>query len=144
MPLTTDAGTLKIITYVAVVHDGRILLVEYVEPPNPEKPGWWIPAPEVDFGEHPAHRARSTLESLGLDVRSLTLAGVESFTVGGAWHLIVHYRADASSDARPTEAYRRHAWFGPDDLPPDGAFAHGEWERRVALERLAEVAAVPG
>jgi len=41
----TKEGVIKPIVYVGIVQDGRLLLVDYKEAPNPEKKGWWIPRP---------------------------------------------------------------------------------------------------
>jgi hypothetical protein len=141
MPLETTAGVIKLITYVAVVRDERILLVEYVTPPNPMSPGWWIPAPECEFGQDPADRAAMTLDELGFPGVEARLVEVESFVSPGGWHVIFHYRAEVRTDAAPSEAIRRHAWFGGDDLPRPAEFAHGGWEVKLARRMIQNSAA---
>ncbi len=136
MPLRTDKGVLKLITYVAVVKEDRILLTEYVTPPNPDKPGWWIPAPELEFGEDPLDVARGVLTDLGAKDASLFLLETESFQTPTAWHCMFHYRAVVADDVQPGDKFARCEWFSADTLPSADEFAHGGWERRLALRRL--------
>jgi len=140
MAFETPSGTIKLIMYVSIVCGQRILLVEYVTPPNPDKKGWWIPAPEISFGEDPAARAATVLADLGFADALAELCDIESFTVGGAWHVIFHYRAEVASDAKPVPGagIRRWQWVSAEDMPDAPAFAHGKWERSLALRRIEE------
>lgn len=136
MPLQTDQGVLKLISYVAIVRDDRILLTEYVTPPNPDKGGWWIPAPELEFGEDPLDIALGVLADLGAHGASLSLLETESFQTPSAWHCIFHYHAVTVDDVQPGDKFTRCEWFSAGALPAAEEFAHGGWERRLALRRL--------
>lgn len=136
MAFETDKGVLKLITYVAVVANSKILLVDYVEPPNPKHSGWWIPAPELEFGEAPDKVARNVLATLGVEGCNLQLTETESFETPGAWHCIFHYVARPETEVDPTSAFRKWQWFSAEELPPAPEFAHGEWEQRLALRQL--------
>lgn len=136
MPLATPNGTIKVIAYVEILKEGQVLLVEYRTPPNPEKPGWWIPAPELEYGEHPEDCALRVLKEFGLEGLELALRDVESFVMPGGWHLIFHYKAESARDIATSDAIVKHGWFGVQDLPEASTFAHGNWEREVALEVL--------
>ncbi len=136
MAFETSDGTLKLITYVSVVRRDAVLLVKYVTPPNPDKAGWWVPAPEIEFGQDPLETVGSVLGSLGLSGATPDLVETESFTVGGAWHLMLHYRVTTDMDPAPDATYDDCAWFAAADLPPAGDFAHGGWERSLVERRL--------
>ncbi|MHC4428929.1 MAG: NUDIX hydrolase [Planctomycetota bacterium] len=136
MPLITDAGSLKLITSIGVMRDGKVLLVDYKMPSKSRKQGWWIPTPEFDYGEHPERAVESALEELGLAGSPIRLTSVDSFVRGTGWHLVLHYRVDAAREPEPGETIRKVAWFGPADLPRAEAFANGEPERAMALRHL--------
>src|SRR5437868_182491 len=102
MGFETKLGTIKIITYVSIIKNGKILLVDYDQAPNPAKMGWWIPAPEIQFGEHPEERVTQVLESLGLKDELAKLEDIESFETGTGWHLIFHYVVDTTKDVSQT------------------------------------------
>jgi len=132
---TTEGKRVKLITYVIAYDGGRVCLVKYRTPPNPERSGWWVPAPELEYGQDPAERAQAVLRSLGLTRCEVRLAAVESFTTRD-WHLIFHYRATTSSDLAPGVEYESARWFDVKDLPDAREFAHGSWERDLVV-RLA-------
>ena len=136
MPLMTDAGTLKLITVVGVVKDGLLLLVDYKDPPVPRKQGWWIPAPEFDYGEHPDRSVEAVLSELGLDGAPYRLVEIESTLRGTGWHLVMHYRVDADREPSPVEVIRKVSWFGLAELPPAEAFAMGATQRQMAERHL--------
>ncbi len=142
MPFSTDQGIIKLITYVAIVREGQVLLVQYDRPPNPEKTGWWIPAPELEYGQEPQARVALVLQQLGIPEAQAELVETESFVVGTAWHLILHYRAVVTGDVQPGEGIRSCQWFDAANLPEAGAFAHGKWEQRLALKHLQTAAHV--
>ena len=138
MAFETSEGVLKLIVYVAVVADGKILLVQYADAPNPSRAGWWVPAPEMTYGQGPDELAKEVLVQLGLDKCEPVLVETESFTSPGGWHCMFHFRAQPQQSVAPNKIYSAHAWFGADQLPPAEEFAHGEWERRLALRRLGD------
>lgn len=138
MPLVTQDGVLKLIVYVGIRRNGRLLLVQYQQAPNPDKQGWWIPAPEVPYGEDPEEQAARAAAEFGFEGAKPRLMNVESFTMGGGnWHVMVHYVVDVDSDPKNTGMLREWAWFAADALPAPAAFAHGRWEVGLATDMLA-------
>ena len=137
MAFETEEGVLKLIVYVAVISDGKILLVQYDAAPNPDRGGWWVPAPEMRYGQGPDELAKEVLEELGIGDCAAELVETESFTTPGGWHCMFHYRAGPPPPVAPNSNYARWEWFSADNMPPADEFAHGEWEKRLALRRLA-------
>ena len=139
MAFETRDGLLKLIVYVGLRRDGRLLVVDYEVPPNPEKKGWWIPAPEVAYGEDPLERAGKVAREFGYeDASGLRLMEVESFTMGeGNWHVIVHYVIDVDRDPSPGPDIRRWQWLAPGASPGPEGFAHRRWEEGLAGRMLA-------
>ena len=93
MAFETNEGVLKLIVYVAVVSEGKILLVQYDDAPNPDRGGWWVPAPEMTYGQGPHELAK---EVLG-----------ESFTSPGGWHCMFHYLAHPQESVAPNANYAK-------------------------------------
>jgi len=119
-----------------LIGDGRrILLVKYPNPPG-NKHGWWIPAPELAYGQHPDEACSKVIESLGLKDTSSSLVEIESYETNN-WHLFFHYRVRTSSTPVPAPEYREARWFDLDGLPEVGAFALGSRARSL-IERLAK------
>jgi ADP-ribose pyrophosphatase YjhB (NUDIX family) len=136
----TEKIRTKLIVYLLVRQRENVCLVKYRRPPNPTRGGWWIPAPELAYGEHPDDCARRILVSLGMVTTAPRLAGVDSF-VTRDWHVLFYYTADyegVSGDegARFGDEYEQGAWFPLDRLPAADDLAHGDWERALIL-RLA-------
>jgi hypothetical protein len=137
MPLTTANGALKLITYLGIRNRGQLLLIDYVVPPNPDKAGWWIPAPELGYGDDPYELAQAEAGRLGFSDVNPHLMDVESFTMGeGNWHFIVHFVLDVSGDPVPSDNIRRWKWAAPSDLPDASSFAHKRWESELAKRML--------
>lgn len=138
MSLATDEGTLKLIVYLGVRREGRLLLVEYEVPPNPDKPGWWIPAPELAFGGDPSELAAAEAARLGFAGATPRLIDVESFTLGeGHWHVLLHYLLDVATNPAPGPYIRRWQWCGSAELPDAASFAHRRWEAELAQRLIA-------
>ena len=139
MALETKEGLLKLIAYVGLRRGGRLLVVDYESPPNPDKTGWWIPAPELAYGEDPLERAEKVAAEFGYaDASALRLMDVESFTMGeGNWHVIVHYVLDVAADPSPGPNVRRWQWLAVADSPGPEGFAHKRWEEGLASRMLA-------
>lgn len=138
MALQTPQGELKLIVYLGVRREGRLLLLDYELPPNPDKPGWWIPAPEVGYGGDPLERVTEAAAALGFAQARPRLFDVESFTMGGGnWHVLVHYLLDVQADASPGPDVRRWMWATADELPEAADFAHKRWELELARRLLA-------
>lgn len=131
---TPDGTSVKLIVYVLVRKSGRVYLVRYKSPPN-GRAGWWLPAPELGYGEHPEDARDGVLKSLGLEGCPSRLAEVESFTTRD-WHLVFHYVVDADRDPSPGPEFESGQWFDPKSLPGPKDFAHGGWEPAV-IARLA-------
>jgi ADP-ribose pyrophosphatase YjhB (NUDIX family) len=127
----------RLVADVAVVVEGRVLLVRYEDVSRYDgQRGWFLPDDYLVVGEHPDAAAQRILrEQAGFQLEP-TLAEIESLT-NGAWHLIFHYRAAAA----PTDEVRAGAnvaaaeWFPLDALPPDTEQAHEGWATDV-LSRL--------
>lgn len=107
---------------VVVTPADEVLLVRY----DAENERWWLPGSDLGAEEHPDEAARRVLaEFPGVSVRSVTMAGVESFRGRRGWHMVFHYRVDA--DGQP-EARVPARWFAVSDFPRT---EHGKWERDV-------------
>ena len=139
MAFQTSEGLLKLIVYVGLRRDGKLLVVDYETPPNPDKQGWWIPAPELAYGEDPMERAEKVAAEFGYpDAAGLRLMDVESFTMGeGNWHVIVHYVLDVAADPTPGANVRRWQWLPAGGSPGPEGFAHRRWEEGLAQRMLA-------
>ena len=122
---------------VAVVADGRVLLVRYRDVSRYEgQRGWFLPDDYLADGEHPDAAARRILrEQAGLELDP-ALGEIESLA-DGAWHLIFHYQAAAAAPAavRPGANVAAAEWFPLGALPPDAEQAHEGWAGDV-LSRL--------
>ena len=138
MPIQTEHGPLKPIIYLGAVGPAGLLLVTYKTPPNPEKKGWWLPAPEIGYGEDPADQAAKIVQELGLELKRLRPEGVDSFVANGAWHLIFKYRVDVTGEVE-NENILYHRWATADTLPSAAEFAHGNWEHELARFFLSTI-----
>lgn len=137
MSLATDEGTLKLIVYLGVRRRSRLLIVRYEVPPNPDKPGWWIPAPELAFGGDPGGLAAAEAARLGFANAAPRLMEVESFTIGeGNWHVLIQFVLDVDHDPVPGPNVREWRWCGAGELPADETFAHRRWEAELARRML--------
>jgi len=133
----TAEGVIKPIVYVGIIKDGKLLLVKYRTAPNPEKRGWWIPAPGLAFGEAPDARARQVVAELGLALESLELAEVESLNLPGGWHLMTHYRARVSGEPAAHANVEETRWVDAAELAALPDVAHGRWEVQLGRKLLA-------
>lgn len=132
----TKAGIIKPIVYVGIIRGEKLLLLDYVEPPNPTKKGWWIPAPGLEFGGDPKEKAEQVAGSLGIQIESISLHDVESFVMPGGWHLICHYLIKTSSEPKQSPEVRGFRWVSKDELMEMQDIAHGKWEKGVGLSYL--------
>lgn len=119
--------TAKLVTYLLPRRGDQVYLVRYKESPNPKRSGWWIPAPELTFGEHPEDCAKRILKSLGVEQATLRAAGIDSF-VTKEWHILFYYIGDTTEMPTPGPYYEAGQWFSIDALPAAGEFAHGGWK----------------
>jgi ADP-ribose pyrophosphatase YjhB (NUDIX family) len=129
-------GTIKPIVYVGVICKEKLLLVDYKQAPNPNKTGWWIPAPGLNFGEDPAEQAAKVVAELGLAAQSIKLKDVESFVLPGGWHLIYHYVVKTESETVQNPNIKDFKWVTSDELSKMKDIAHGKWEIGVGMSYL--------
>ena len=127
MPIQTEHGPFKPIIYLGAIDSAGLLIVKYKTPPNREKDGWWLPAPEIAYGEDPAAQVGKLVQDLGLECKRLRPEGVDSFVANGAWHLIFKYRVDVAGSVR-NENILDHRWVTSETLPAPAQFAHGQWD----------------
>jgi|SRR5579885_3627194 len=127
MPICTEYGELKPIVYLGAIRSNSLLIVKYRTPPNPTKQGWWLPAPEIQYGQDPAEQAAKLVSSLGLSLHRQVFAGLESFIANNAWHLLFKYRCEVSGEVKHDNVADCN-WITLDNLPPATEFAHGNWE----------------
>lgn len=132
----TEQGIIKPITYVGLIQEGKLLLVDYKESPNPSKSGWWIPAPGLAFGEDPFEKAANLVSEMGFENQSLQLKSVESFVLPGGWHLIYHFVCLVKGQPVATENIRAFKWVNSQELALMKDIAHGKWEIGVGQSYL--------
>jgi len=138
MMFKTSEGIIKPLIYVGIIRDQKLLMVDYVEAPNPEKKGWWIPSANLKFGEDPTEIAANTVKALGFAPDKLKLHGVESFVLPGGWHLICHFVCEVSGDVNQGPNIKAHKWVSSDELAAMTDVAHGKWEISVGREYLRQ------
>ncbi len=120
----------------AMIGDGkRILLVRYPNPPG-NKHGWWLPAPELTYGQHPDQACEKLMDSLGIGDGSCSLVEIESYETNN-WHLFFHYRVRTASEPKAGPEFADTRWYDLDDLPDVSQFALGS-KARSLIERLAK------
>jgi ADP-ribose pyrophosphatase YjhB (NUDIX family) len=134
-----DCRVHKLVTDVALVAHGHVLLVKYRDVSRYDgQRGWFLPDDYLAHLEHPAAAAeRIVREQVGADPPELRLADIESFG-NGTWHLVFHFRGEVD-EARPVALTGNVAaaeWFALDALPDASEVAHHGW----ALEVLEKVA----
>lgn len=140
MPIQTEHGPFKPIVYLGAIGVNGLLIVEYKTPPNPDKAGWWLPAPEIRYGDDPAEEAAKLVKDFGLEARRFRPEGVDSFVANGAWHLVFKFRADVTGDVE-NENVTQHRWVSLETLPPAEEFAHGQWEHDLCRFFLSTILA---
>jgi len=127
MPIKTEQGDFKPIIYLGAISAQGLLIVKYKTPPNPLKTGWWLPAPEIAYGQDPTDETFALVKKLGLQLHHLSLIGIDSFTANDAWHLMAKYRAQVSGTVKSDEIAESR-WVTATTLPAASEFAHGNWE----------------
>ena len=134
----TSQGSIKPIVYVGIIREGKLLLVDYHVAPNPERAGWWIPAPGLEFGEDPLAKAQSVLRELGFDGDLARLQNVESFVLPGGWHLVYHFVARVDREPCEHGNVRAHRWTDARELETMKDLAHGNWEAKTGRRYLLD------
>ena len=127
MPIQTEHGILKPIIYMGAIGPNGLLIVKYKTPPNPEKQGWWLPAPEIAYGDDPSERVAKLAKDMGLQVHHQSLVGTDSFMANDAWHLLWNFRMHVSGEVS-YDNVTEHRWVTAGTLPSAHEFAHGNWE----------------
>jgi hypothetical protein len=108
---------------------GRVLLCRYDE----EDERWWLPGRDLEPYEHPDEAAAAVLGAWkGLEARTPRLSHVESFRGRRGWHVVFHYRVDASGEPRGAIPA---GWHPAEAMPRT---AHGAWERESVRRVLAK------
>ena len=121
-----------------IVRGGKVLLARRAKPPFQ---GWWdIPGGFMEAGETPEQAlVREIAEETHLRVRHVELLVVVPDTYGeeGVPTLNLHYLVEVEP-GEPVHGsdVSELAWFGPEGLPDQIAFANGRealaaWQRRV-------------
>ena len=137
MLFETPNGKIKFVCYVGIIKDDRILLVEYENPPNPEKKGWHVPTLELNFGEHPEDQVKGILKDFGIRPGHIKLVNTEStLDSQRTWHMLYYFRVDTTDDLFRAKNVRRHGWFLANGLPHPIEQQHGKWEQNLALSFL--------
>lgn len=136
-----DCRVHKLVADVAVLAEGRVLMVRYRDVRWYDgQRGWFLPDDYLAYLEHPDEAAGRILkEQVGLDTTRLRLGSIESFG-NGAWHLVFHYVAEL--DGAPTvmsgDNVAAAEWFALDALPDRSQVAHEGWGLDVLEKILAE------
>jgi ADP-ribose pyrophosphatase len=113
---------------VLVVRDGRVLLLR--RGAEPAAGSWDLPGGFLEADEHPAAGAvREVREEVGLDIVLTGLLGIYMgvYSASGDAESILNvaYLATApGGEPRPSGEAIELAWFTPEALPDDIAFAH--------------------
>jgi len=137
MAIQTDKGDIKPIIYLGALGPKGLLIVKYKVAPNPLKTGWWLPAPEINYGEDPADEMANLVSELGLNSLHQSLVGVDSFVANGAWHIAFKYRVEVEGEVLH-ENIVESRWVTADSLPAAEDFAHGNWEVDLCRFFLSE------
>lgn len=132
----------KLIADVALVAEGRVLLVKYADTNKYDhQRGWFLPDDLLAHLEHPEHAATRILnEQVNLSVPQVRLSHIESFKGrDGSWHLAFHYKAelDKALPLTPSADIEAAEWFALDHLPSRSEVAHHGWALEVIREALA-------
>jgi ADP-ribose pyrophosphatase YjhB (NUDIX family) len=126
----------SLISDVAVVAGGSVLLVRYSDMAKYDNEGgWFLPDDVLHHLEHPTRAAqRIGREQLGLNLEDMSLGLIESFRGNdGSWHLSFHHLAELPSvpDLQPASDIGAAEWFPLDKLPPRSEVAHHGWALSV-------------
>ena len=129
----------KLVADVAVLTEGRVLMVRYSDTNKYDhQSGWFLPDDLLANLEHPEAAARRILkEQMDLSISDLTLGYIQSFKGGdGSWHMAFHYVAQMTQlpSANPSPDVKTVEWFSVNDLPPRSEVAHHGWALRVVKE----------
>ncbi len=109
-----------------ITQNGRVLLARRAGPPAAG--AWDLPGGFLEAWEHPeAGLVREIQEETGLTVRPVRLLGIfpDRYGADGDYTLNLHYLAEVVAGVpTPASDVAALAWFGPDEIPADLAFAN--------------------
>jgi ADP-ribose pyrophosphatase YjhB (NUDIX family) len=105
--------------------DGRVLLSK--RGIEPRRGRWDLPGGFLEEGEEPLDGlAREFREETGLAVRPLEWLGTHLEPYDDHYVLGLTWLVEGDGDPQAADDVEELAWFGPDDLPREMAFAHQE------------------
>ncbi len=138
-----DCRVHSLIADVAVLADGRVLLVKYTDVNKYDhQGGWFLPDDGLRHLEHPEAGARRILrKQLGLTVRRPSLDHIESFRGNdGSWHLAFHYKVEfhTGPSIHPPGELLAAEWFDLEKLPEKSEVAHHGWALTVIRKMMAD------
>ena len=125
---------------VVVELDGKVVMVRRAM--NPMRGHWSLPSGYVERDEAPdATAVRETREETGLEVVLDNLLNVYSFShegTGGRGVLVLYAAHATGGELRAGDDAAEVGTFGPDEIPPDVAFATHrqalrDWQRAKAI-----------
>ena len=125
---------------VVVELDGKVVMVRRAM--NPMRGHWSLPSGYVERDEAPDDTAvRETREETGLEVVLDSLLNVYSFShegTGGRGVLVLYAAHATGGELRAGDDAAEVGTFGPDEIPPDVAFATHrqalrDWQRAKAI-----------
>jgi ADP-ribose pyrophosphatase YjhB (NUDIX family) len=114
--------------------DGKVLLSK--RGIDPRRGYWDLPGGFLEEGEEPLVGLRRELrEETGLEVEPVEWLGTHLEPYDHYFVLGLTWRLSADGDPEPADDVEELAWFGPDELPPEMAFAHQDallraWARK--------------
>jgi ADP-ribose pyrophosphatase YjhB (NUDIX family) len=112
---------------VLVVRGDRVLLTRRAKDPYA---GYWeTPGGFQNDGEHPSDAARrEAMEELGINVKLTGILGIYVDRYDDEqWTQTIVYLAETDDEPRVADGeIEEWRWFGPDELPTQMAFKHGE------------------
>jgi len=106
-----------------LVRDGKVLLAKRAI--EPRRGYWDLPGGFLEEGEEPLDGlAREFREETGLAVRPLEWLGTHLDPYEHYFVLGMTWLVEADGDPRAADDAEELAWFGPEELPGEMAFAH--------------------
>jgi len=106
-----------------LVRDGKVMLSKRAI--EPRRGYWDLPGGFLEEGEEPLDGlAREFREETGLAVRALEWLGTHLDPYEHYFVLGMTWLVEADGEPRAADDAEELAWFGPDELPQEMAFAH--------------------
>jgi ADP-ribose pyrophosphatase YjhB (NUDIX family) len=125
--MSTETPNVQLIVNLVIVRDNQTLLVRY----DTENEAWWLPGGDLEPYEQPEAATQRILKDLGLEGSTAKLARVDSFRGRRGWHVVIHYRVEATQS--PVTEIPAH-FFALENFPRT---VHGRWERETVDAVLA-------